>query len=285
MRREQSALLSHRETRFRREHRTWYFPGSDDPLCWRETLSLEGKVALVVGAASPVGRAISRSLAEEDCNVVLAGSRADQSLAEEFPAKGGQTVSVTVDPTDALSTESMVRGAADRFGRIDVMVNVGSFHSQLYRGAWDQIDVDEWDRYFEMIVRGAWLCCRAVAPFMKDQRSGRIVNIGSTVPWSGAPGFLHWVTATSALIGLTRAVARELGDFNVTVNLVCHELPPEDEGSDEQWTKKAVAPSEPALGRMITPEDVSGAVVFLAGEGSEFITGQSYLVNGGALFQ
>jgi 3-oxoacyl-[acyl-carrier protein] reductase len=242
-------------------------------------VSLEGKVALVVGGEPGLAAAVCQSLAGAGCAVVAAGAKADTDAAES-PA------TTEVDVTDAASTQSMARRVIDQFGRIDVLVNGGSYQVSAHRTPWSQIEPAEWDRCFSAIVRATWLSCRAVAPYMKQQRSGRIITIGSTAPWSGAPGFLHYATATSALIGLTRSLARELGSFDVSVNMVCPDPPADVAPALRQHGEPQVFDARwPALPGPVGLAGVVGSLMFFASADSDFITGQSYLVNGGTWFQ
>jgi 3-oxoacyl-[acyl-carrier protein] reductase len=202
-------------------------------------------------------------------------------------------LSISVDLTDPKSTQDMGRAVVEHLGRIDVLINGDNHYSHARRAPWEQIDLAEWDTCFARMVRANWLSCRAVAPHMKAQRSGRIVTIGSTAAWAGPTGFLQYTTATSALIGITRSLARELGDFGISVNMVCPD--PDEEVERRLRAGSAVADFSlnppPVLGgpedgsRFGGPEGVAGTVLFLTGPDSGFITGQSYLVNGGSWVQ
>jgi NAD(P)-dependent dehydrogenase (short-subunit alcohol dehydrogenase family) len=252
---------------------------------------LQGRVALLVGGQPEISSAVSRALANCGCVVVMAEpvDRVARATSEMAPA--GLTISV--DLTDPKSTQDMGRTVVERFGRIDVLVNGDNYYLQALRAPWIQIEPAEWDKCFAYIVRANWLSCRAVAPYMKAQNSGRIVTIGSTAAWSGPTGFLQYTTATSALIGVTRSLARELGGFGISVNMVC----PDPDGEVERRLRASstvadFAPYPPPVlvgtdgdRRRSGPEGIAGSVLFLAGPDSGFITGQSYLVNGGSWVQ
>ena len=243
--------------------------------------SLAGQVALVVEGDPQVAAAICDGLAAAGCAVVRAGAGLGAPRCASDPL-----TEVRADVTDVASTEAMARMVTDEFGHIDVLVNGGSNGVSAGRGDFTEIATADWDRCFSQIVRGMWLCCRAVAPGMMRRRSGRIVNIGSTAAWTGAPGFLHYATATSALIGATRSLARELGDFGVSVNMVC--LDPEPAVPISRRTADPLSEFEigrPSLPEPPAPGAIAGPVLFLAGADSDFITGQSYLVNGGGWIQ
>jgi NAD(P)-dependent dehydrogenase (short-subunit alcohol dehydrogenase family) len=252
---------------------------------------LHGRVALVVGGQPEASVAVSGALANSGCVVAMA-EPADHGRG--FPAEVTPAgLSISVDLTDPKSTQDMGRAVVQQFGRIDVLINGDNYYFQARRAPWLQIDPAEWDKCFAYMVRANWLCCRAVAPYMKAQRSGRIVTIGSTAAWTGPTGFLQYTTATSALIGITRSLARELGDFGISVNMVCPD--PDQEVEARLRAGSAVAdfslnPPSVLGGSADGPrsrglEGVAGTVLFLAGPGSGFITGQSYLVNGGSWVQ
>jgi 3-oxoacyl-[acyl-carrier protein] reductase len=247
--------------------------------------SLQGKVAIVSGAGRHLGRAYSLALAEAGASVVVADVIDGAPVAEEIVRGGGQAIAVLADVTDRTSTESMAAAALERFERIDVLVNNAGYFKQTKKGPWNEIDLDEWDRAFEVNVRGLWLCCRAVFPTMRRQRYGKIINIGSNTVWKGSPpGFLHYIASKSSLIGLTRALAREVGEFNICVNLLAPDYIPDEEQLRLYPEADEFVVSQRVFKRTEAPEDMLGALVFLAGPGSDFVTGQSLLVNGGVWF-
>jgi len=248
-------------------------------------MSLEGRVAIVTGGSRHLGRTYSLALAEAGAAVVVADLADATPVADEIRAGGGEAEAVRVDVTDLRSTEDMARTALERFGRVDVLLNNAGWFKQAFRGPWTDIDVEEWDRSFAVNVRGVWLCCRAVVPYMRSQGSGKIINIGSNTVWKGTAGFLHYVSAKSAINGLTRALAREVGDAGISVNTLCPDYIPDAEMLEAVPEADAFVVGQRVFQRTEVPEDMSGAVVFLAGSGSDFITGQSLLVNGGVVFQ
>lgn len=254
-------------------------------------LDLQGRVALIVGGEPEVSSAVSCALATSGCVVAMA-EPADRS-AGVVTERGSAALTVSVDLTSSESTQALGRTVVEKLGRIDVLINGDNYYLQAMRAPWVQIDPAEWDTCFAYIVRANWLSCRAVAPYMKAQHWGRILTVGSTAAWSGAAGFLQYTTATSALIGVTRSLARELGDFGISVNMVCPD--PDEEVERTLRAGTAVAdfvPSPPSVldgsgrgHRRGGPEGIAGSVLFLIGPDSGFITGQSYLVNGGSWMQ
>jgi 3-oxoacyl-[acyl-carrier protein] reductase len=247
---------------------------------------LDGRVAIVTGGTRGIGRAYTRGLAAEGCAVMVADLLEGEDVVREVVEVGGAADWVQADVTDPSSTEAMARATADRFGKIDVLVNNAAYYTAITRARFDELEIDEWDRAFAVNVRGPWLCARAVYPYMKWQRYGKIINVSSTTVWDGTPNFAHYVATKAAIIGLTRALAREMGDDNIAVNTVTPDYTPHD---------PAYASRQPELDRILTarrcfkrtqvPEDMVPTVVFLAGAASDFITGQNFLVNGGSVFQ
>ena len=178
----------------------------------------------------------------------------------------------------------MAAAVVERFGRIDVLVNNAGYFTEIVKKPFEELTDEEWDHAFAVNVRGTWLCCRAVASTMKAQRSGKIVNTSSMTVPSGIPGFLHYVASKSAIVGLTRALARELGEWGIAVNTISPDYVPHDaEYAGRQPEMAAFIANQRAFKDEV-PEDLVGTVLFLAGHGSDFVTGQDIWVNGGRLF-
>ena len=178
----------------------------------------------------------------------------------------------------------MADAAMDRFGRIDVLINNAAMFSETTRGPFTDVSIAEWDRTFEVNVRGVWLCTKAVYPHMAGQGSGKIINIASNTCFKGTVGFPHYVASKSALLGLTRCLANELGPEGITVNTVSPDLIPNPDlrPTDEKSDPFVVAGR--ALKRTQAADDMVGTIVYLSSAASDFVTGQSLLINGGAYF-
>jgi 3-oxoacyl-[acyl-carrier protein] reductase len=246
--------------------------------------TLDGRVAIVTGGARGIGRAYGLGLADAGATVVVADLIDGGPVVTEIEGAGGVAASIGVDVSDLASTESLARTTVERFGRIDILVNNAAYFRYVEKHPMADIPIEEWDRAFAVNVRGSWLCARAVLPTMRRQGSGRIINVSSMTVWKGTPGFLHYVASKAAIIGLSRAMAVELGADNITVNTVVPDFIPHDleNQADPVIDQRNVA--DRVLRRTQRPEDMVGAVVFLAGPGAEFMTGQSLLVNGGSRF-
>jgi 3-oxoacyl-[acyl-carrier protein] reductase len=179
----------------------------------------------------------------------------------------------------------MARAVLDRFGRVDVLVNNAGYFTQIVKKPFEELTVEEWDHCFAVNVRGTWLATRAVVPAMKERRYGKIVNTSSMTVPSGIPGFLHYVSSKAAIVGFTRALARELGEWNICVNTITPDyIPHDEEYATRQPEMAALIAQQRAFKRDQVPEDMVGTILYLAGHGSDFVTGQNLWVNGGRLF-
>lgn len=251
-------------------------------------MELSGKTAIITGGATGIGEVYARAFANKGANVVIADIREaeGEALAAELKNGGGAGATfVEADVTDEKQTEKMAAHAADAFGQIDILVNNAAIYFDLgTKKPFDEISSGEWDKVMAVNVRGVWNCARAVAPYMRRRESGKVVNISSVVSHMGAPGFAHYVASKSAVIGLTRALARELGSHNVTVNAVAPGLVSNDSSrklNADEYLERASAGR--SIQRGMAPDDLVGAVLFLSSPNSDFISGQTFVVDGGAV--
>lgn len=248
--------------------------------------TLKGRVAIVTGGARGIGRAYCLGLAREGASVAVADLSDSSPVVEEIEAEGGVAIGVKVDVSDKEATENLASTVMDRFGQIDVLVNNAGYMTTAEQLPFEAFEVDEWDKVFAINVRGSWLCARAVAPHMRARKYGRIINISSMTVVDGTPTLVHYVSSKAAIIGLTRGMARELGDDNIAVNTVTPDYIPHDSkyAARQQEGQGDWIISRRCLKREETPEDMVGVVIFLAGPGADFITGQNIAVNGGSAF-
>ena len=243
---------------------------------------LDQRVAIVTGAAQGIGRKIAEGLAAEGARVVVADVRGG---AEAASAIGG--LAVEVDVSDLEACERMAQAAIDAYGRIDILVNNAGIYTSLVPTPFDQLSIEEWRRVFDVNVLGMYLATRAVAPFMRRARSGRVINLASGTPYKGVPMFLHYVASKGAVIAMTRSLAKELGGDGVLVNTVAPGFTMSDgvlANPVQVQQLQDVSVKARVLARDQYPEDIVGAVVFFASDESSFITGQSLVVDGGAYF-
>ena len=243
-------------------------------------MRLKDKVAIVTGGGIGLGRAYSIALAREGAKVVVADIQDDAAKAVAKEVSG---VAVRVDVTDPEQTRAMAARAVDTYGAIDILVNNAGMYSSIQKKPFFEIPVEEWDRVMAVNVKGVYLCARAVHPQMKKQRRGKIINISSGTVLGGTPMFLHYVTSKAGVIGLTRALAREVGADNINVNAITPGLTIADENQKKMLSEEYLAPRRQsrALKRDQYPEDLVGTVVFLASSDSDFLTGQTINVDGG----
>jgi len=245
-------------------------------------MTLEGKVAIVTGGGRGLGAGYCRALAAEGASVVVAdiAEEGARAVADEI---GG--LAVRVDVSDDASVRNMTARAMEHYGRIDILINNAAIFTELLRPrkTFEEIPVDEWDRVMAVNVRGVWLCCAAVAPVFRRQHSGVIINISSGTIFSGAPGFMHYVTSKAAVWGMTRILARELGDAGVRVNTITPGLT-SSEAVHEVYAPDALEANAQRriFKRLETGADLIGTVLFLCSDASAFITGQTLNVDGGA---
>jgi 3-oxoacyl-[acyl-carrier protein] reductase len=232
-------------------------------------------VVIVTGAAAGLGAVYCRELAAAGYAVVG---------ADIEPVEGVE-LAVRVDVTDRASTEQLAAAVLERFGRIDGLVNNAAVYSTIVKKPFEEIPDDEWDRVLAVNVKGAWLCARAVAPAMRRQGRGKIVNVSSTTVPTAPPGFAHYVASKAAIVGLTRSLARELGTDGICVNTLTPDYIAFDRDYDNRQPEMARAlAAQRIFSREQAPEDMVGALQFLLGRGSDFVTGQNISVNGGRVF-
>jgi NAD(P)-dependent dehydrogenase (short-subunit alcohol dehydrogenase family) len=244
---------------------------------------MKGKVAIVTGGAQGIGRAIAEGLSAAGARIVIADLEGAQEAAAAFPDGVGLTVDVASEEDVARLADEVV----ERCGSIDVLVNNAGLYASLEMRPFDQIPLEEWRRVMDVNVASMFLTCRAVVPVMRRQGHGKIVNISSGTPFRGVPFLLHYVTSKGAIVALTRALAKEVGKDNVLVNCVApgFTMSAGVEAHPEVVEKlRDVSVSARTIQRDQLPEDVVGAVVFLSGPGSDFITGQTVVIDGGQTF-
>ena len=243
---------------------------------------LDGRVAIVTGGGHGIGKAYARRLADEGAAVVIA--ELDAPAGERVAAEVGG-LAVCTDVADEASVGEMARRTLERYGRIDILVNNAAIFATvpMSRAPFDEIDPAEWDRMMAVNLRGTWLACRAVIPQMRKQRYGKIINISSGTALKGSASRIHYVTSKAGIIGFTRTLAMEVGKDNICVNCIAPGSTLSEENADEALIKyRQAAASTRALQRLQRPEDLVGAVAFFASADSDFITGQTLVVDGGA---
>lgn len=243
--------------------------------------------AVVTGAGQGLGRAFADALAAEGVPVAVCDLNLENAdrVASAIVERGGRAIGVGVDVADEASTEAMAATVAERLGPAAILVNNAAIFSTLAMRPFTEIPLGEWNRVLAVNVTGAFLCARALLPRMREAGRGKIVNISSTTYFLGRPNYLHYVTSKAAVIGLTRALASEVGSFGVTVNAIA---PGSTETEIERATitradRERLAATS-ALKRVQVPADLLGALLFFTSSESDFVTGQTLVVDGGISF-
>jgi NAD(P)-dependent dehydrogenase (short-subunit alcohol dehydrogenase family) len=244
-----------------------------------------GRVVIVTGGGRGIGRVYCEALARAGMRVVLADIHEEEALraADAICASGGEAIAVRTDISRPHDVAAMAEAAARAFGGIDALVNNASMMSAVARQPWTEISEEEWDRVMAVDLRGLFLCCRAVHPHMVKRGKGKIVNVSSTRALEGTPNRLHYTTAKAGVIGFTRAIARELGPDRINVNVILPGLTLSDTqlASSNAGYLNDKDNRRRALARAQYPEDLVGTVLYLVSDASDFVTGQSIVVDGG----
>jgi 3-oxoacyl-[acyl-carrier protein] reductase len=251
-------------------------------------MRLKGKVTIITGAAHGIGKAYARRFAEEGAHVVVAdidGAGGEATVKALIDA-GGSAWARTTDVTQFSNVQGLMREAADKFGRIDVLLNNAAIYvtQKLWKGAVEELELEEWDRVIEVNLKGVFLCSKAAIPIMKQQKSGKIINIASGTFFSGSGNMPHYTTAKGGVVALTRVMARQLGDWGINVNCMTPGSTMSEESVSEEVLKRREGSMDKrAFRRVETPADIVGTAVFLASSDSDFVTGQLLVVEGGGI--
>jgi 3-oxoacyl-[acyl-carrier protein] reductase len=251
-------------------------------------MRLANKVAIITGAGHGIGKAYARKFAEEGAHVVIA----------DIDATGGEAVAKALidlnlsawarqtDVRSFPSVEGLMRETEKKFGRIDVLMNNAAIYvtQKLWKGPVEELPLEEWDRVIEVNLKGVFLCCKAAIPVMKQQRSGKIINIASGTFFSGSGNMPHYTTAKGGVVALTRVMARQLGEWNINVNCMTPGSTLSEESvSEETLKRREGSVDKRCFKRIETPADIVGTALFLASTDSDFMTGQLLVVEGGGV--
>lgn len=246
-------------------------------------MRLEGKAVIVTGGAQGLGRLYSEALAQEGARIMLADMRDATDIAREITQKGGTALAIKTDITSTDAVSRMVKETVDKYGRIDALINNAAIYYGLSPKPFTEIDPDEWDKVMQVNIKGTWLCSKAVIPQMRKQHKGKIINTSSGIVFSGTQGLLHYLASKAAIIGMTRGMARELGGDNICVNAVAPGMTWTESSKSmlsEEMAQRSV--QKRCLKRHEQPEDLVGVIKFLVSDESDFITGQTIVVDGGS---
>ncbi len=247
--------------------------------------SLEGRVVIITGGGQGIGRGYAHYFAAQGAIPVIAEYNGENGkrVAREVEEKQGRALAVQTDVADIRSATAMAEKTLSEFGRIDVLINNAAIFSQITMAPFWELPVDEWERAVQVNVNGAFYCSRAVVPAMQEARWGRIVNVSSGTTVMGRPNYLHYITTKSAMIGMSRSMARELGPYGITVNTFWPGvMQTEIERPSVPKHMFEVLTGNQALPRQGTIHDLAKAMLFLCSDEAGYITGQNMLADGGA---
>lgn len=252
------------------------------------TTSMTGKTAIVTGAARGLGRAYAEGLAKEGANVVCGDIRPCDETIAAVEAAGGKALGVHMDVTDMESCQAMADAAVAQFGSINVLVNNAALYADMKGGRFETLEPPEWQKMMDVNITGIWHCCKAVIEPMREAGGGSIINISSLAAIYGFPFGVHYAMSKGAVIGMTRAMAREVGRDWIRVNAVAPSAVM-TEGTKEFFGERLdkaadVIAKGQALQRSLEAEDLVGTIVYLAIDASKFVTGQTIMVDGGTVF-
>jgi len=247
---------------------------------------LKDKVAIITGAGQGIGRSYALGFANEGAKVVIADINGEngQNVVDKINADGGEALAVQTDVSNEQKTLELAKKAMDKFGQIDILINNAAVFAKEGLKPWNAWTSEEWDRAFAVNVKGMWLCCKAVIPFMSTQGKGKIINISSGTVLVGAPLLLNYVATKGAIVAFTRSLASELGDSNICVNAIAPGFTMSEGASNMPGMPPGfidMLKAGQCFKREEQPEDLVGTAVYLASDWSDFVTGQLIVVDGG----
>jgi 3-oxoacyl-[acyl-carrier protein] reductase len=250
-------------------------------------MRLKGKVAIITGAARGMGRVFALRFAKEGAKLTVCDILDCKPVAEEIKAIGGEVLALKADVTSDKDTAEMAKKTFDRFGRVDILVNnagiIGSIETKDFVKPVDKIVSADWDKFLAVNIKGVFLSSKAVIPYMKKQGGGKIVNMASTVAFTGLPQFIHYSASKGSVVTLTRGLATALGEFNINVNAVAPGLIMTEamQASYSPEFYREMVATKQLIHKSVEPEDIANAVLFLASDEADKITGQTLAINAG----
>lgn len=246
-------------------------------------MRFQNKSVIITGGGGKIGKAYALGFAKEGARVALPDIASADPVVKAIRDAGGMAITMACDVSDEKSVQAMVDQTVKEFGTVDILVNNAAYFMTVWKGPFWEMSVAEFDKAMAVNVRGAWLCAKAVVPHMQKQKKGKIVNISSNVALTGNPNYIHYVTSKGAIIAMTRAMARELGDWNICVNTVSPGfVVTEGRQVDPEYEK--IRAQQRSIKRSQVEQDLVGTVLYLSSPESDFMTGQLLNVDGGYHF-
>ncbi|MGN6735676.1 MAG: SDR family NAD(P)-dependent oxidoreductase [Candidatus Binatia bacterium] len=246
-------------------------------------MRLHNRVAVITGGAQGIGRAICLGMAREGAKIVVADLQADKAntVVVDIQALGAEAIAVEVNVANEMSVKRLADRTFERFGRIDILVNDAGIY---LKAPVVKKSEEDWDRTINVNLGGNFLCARAFVPAMREQKSGRIISIASSIAHTGGREFADYAASKEAIIGFVKALARELGPESITVNAICPgsantDMPRQHRTEEETMARLRATP----LGHVLEPDDIAGPILFLASDAAAYITGQVYNINCGTV--
>lgn len=246
-------------------------------------MRFKDKSVIITGGGGKIANAYATAFAKEGANLSLPDIASADSMVKAIQGIGGTAISMACDVSDESSVKAMVEETVKQFGTVDILINNAAYFMTVWKGPFWDMSVEEFDKAMAVNVRGSWLCAKAVAPHMQKQKQGKIINISSNVALTGNPNYIHYVTSKGAIIAMTRAMARELGDWNICVNTVSPGFVV-TEGRQVDPEYERIRAQQRSLKRSQVEGDLVGTVLYLASPESDFMTGQLLNVDGGFHF-
>ncbi|MDR3568664.1 MAG: glucose 1-dehydrogenase [Syntrophobacteraceae bacterium] len=243
-------------------------------------MKLKDKVAIVTGGAKGLGREFCTALARQGASIAVIDVADPHEVVAQISSQGGVAKGIEADITNPRAVAAAVAETVRTFGKIDILVNNAAIVLGLVRKPFYEIDPVEWDKTMAVNLKGPWLCTKAVFPYMREQKKGKIINLASETFFTGSHGFVHYVASKGGVVGLTRSLAIELGPHNITINAIAPGFT-DSESSRSLADVTRYDTTKTPMGRLMQAPDLFGALIFFASEASDFITGQVLLVDGG----
>jgi NAD(P)-dependent dehydrogenase (short-subunit alcohol dehydrogenase family) len=249
---------------------------------------LDGKVAIVTGGARSIGAAFAKGMAAEGAKIAIADISSAVEVLGIIKQAGGEAMAIETDVTDEASCQNMVAETVAAYGKLDILVANAGLWVHLERQSATEIDVDTWDRVMSVNIRGVWLSAKAAIPAMKENGYGKIINLTSGRAFKGGVGMLHYDASKGAVISMTRSLAREWGDVGIRVNAIAPGAVDTEISvllaDDTQRARREKLPLSRAIKRAEDPDDLVGTCLYLASSASDFMSGNTIIVDGGAEF-